>query len=268
MQTARVFVRFAVQFALTLPDGTTETNRFHTLGLNTDAQDDVRTFLLILEAFLSGPDSRNRPATSLSNYFRSMVRLFSTRPADDLSIARQGLWGELFMMRSYRGYGFWAPYWHSDTTRVFDFSSIGRRLEVKTTISQQREHRFSHRQLFTMGNEEVAIVSLLMTPDDAGLSLRQLINECKDALQNSPEIVKLEQSARRAGMDVKEEHGPSFNPESALRLIGWYWAEHVPHFRMEEPAGVSETHYKADLTGAAEIDSERREAWLSVWRLE
>lgn len=265
MQTARVRLRFDSPYTLTFPDGRKETGRFHVLSLISAQEDDVETFLRIGEAFLIRGEQGEPPASSLARYFRSLVRLFDTRPAPDLTLERQGLWGELFLMRSTRGYNHWGKHWHSVDTRIFDFSSLEKRVEVKTTTSQQRQHRFSHRQLFSTGQDKIAIVSIMLTPDDAGLSLRELVDECLHEVQGSEIVVKLEQSIRRAGMESRGERGPSFNAEAALQSTGWYWADDLPHFRAEEPQGVSETHYKVDLTGAPQIGVNQLSGWLDLW---
>lgn len=267
MQTEKVKLRFDCEFTITLTTGATEAGRFHYLTLSSVAREDEATFLLVIEAFLQRFNTQGPTAESLASFFRSLIRLFSTQPAGDLPIARQGLWGELFFMRTCRGAAFWAPYWHSDPNRVFDFSAAAKRVEVKTTTSQQREHRFSHRQLFTFGRDEVAVASIQLIADDAGLTLRDLIIECRTALRDSELLVKLEQSVRRAGMDSPLERGPSFNADSARETLGWYWAEELPHFKSEEPEGVSETHYKVDLTRAPQIPSGRLTEWLNAWTI-
>jgi len=186
-------------------------------------------------------------------------------PARDLEGERQGLWGELFVMKCIRGFLFWAPFWHSEVTRLFDFTAPGRRVEVKTVVGGLRVHHFSHRQIFTLAGEEIIIASLLLREEESGVSLQQLIKECRAALQKSPFFLKVEKAVRHAGMKDISETGPIFDAAEAERALAWFRSTDAPHFRMPEPPGVSETRYKVDLSGAPRLDPHEVEVWLDAW---
>ena len=194
-----------------------------------------------------------------------MVRLFAVKPASDLDAKRQGLWGELFIMQRIRGYRFWAPYWHSAVTGLFDFSTKKKHIEVKTTLGHQRIHHFSHKQIWEPEGEQILIASLLLTEDNSGLSLKELINECRTALRGTPDYLKLEFAVRHAGMDNESVSGPLFNTTDAERQLSWFRARDAPHFRMPEPNGVSETNYRVDLTKATPLSIEELSGWLIDW---
>lgn len=150
----------------------------------------METFLVLVEAFL-GQGGQCPDMARLTSFFRSMVRLFSVTPARDIEGQRQGLWGELFVMSGVRGFAFWAPFWHSETTRRFDFSASNRRVEVKTTVGPERIHHFSHRQIFALEGEEIVIASLLVCQEGTGLSLRELIQEARVPLHIDQVPVRL-----------------------------------------------------------------------------
>jgi len=178
---------------------------------------------------------------------------------------RQGLWGELFMMQKVRGYRHWAPFWHSEVTRVFDFSAQSRRLEVKTAAGGQRIHHFTHRQVFAIGDEEIVVASLVLREDDSGVSLKQLIDECRTGLLGTPHFLKLERAVRQTGMEDPTTEGPVFGAAEAERQLAWFRAEYTPHFRLPEPPGVSDTRYRVDLSTAPRLDLDRLNTWLDRW---
>src|SRR5204863_6529462 len=129
----------------------------------------VRTFLVLLEAFLSAPPESSSPSYSeFQEFFRSMIRLFAVKHAPNLREERQGLWGELFVMSRVRGFRFWAPFWHNPVTQLFDFSATTKHVEVKTTLNPERVHRFSHRQIFALENEQIVVASLILTESETG----------------------------------------------------------------------------------------------------
>ena len=248
-----------------MADGSHETGFFRALCSQASARPDIETFLVLVDAFLAHSEAHPPTAETLEAFFRSMVRLFAVSPARDLATDRQGLWGELFVMKCVRGFLSWAPFWHGEVSRLFDFAAPRRRVEVKTTTGELRVHRFSHRQIHAPDGDEILIASLLLKEDEAGVSLQQLIAECRAALWGSTFFLKLEQAVRHAGMESSSEPGPAFDDTEAQRQLAWFWAEDAPHFRMLEPPGVSETRYKVDLSGAPRLDLDQVEAWLDTW---
>jgi hypothetical protein len=222
--------------------------------------------VLLVEAFLAAEHQEGMVSFSaLASFFHSMLRLFSVGRATDLESERQGLWGELFVMSRVRGFLFWAPFWHLDATRTFDFSAPGKRVEVKTVTGQERLHYFSHRQVFALEGEEIVIASLLLRREDAGLSLKDLIVQCHTALLGTPYYMKLYKAIRRAGMEDPAEPGPIFDADDAGRALAWFRSEDIPHFSEPEPPGVSQTRYRVNLSGAPQIATGELEAWLDSW---
>jgi len=264
LRTAKLSLRLSQEFILDLGSGPGR-QLLHCLSCESTDRVDIDTFLVLVDAFLSRSRSLGIEGAQLSAFFRSLVRLFSIGAARDLQAERQGLWGELFMMRQVRGFGFWIPYWHSEATRAFDFSSSYNRVEVKTTTAAQRIHQFSHRQIYALTGEEIVIASILLREDDAGLSLRDLISECRSELIGTPDFLKLESAVRRAGMEDPELQGSVYDSNLARDSLSWFRSEDAPHFRMPEPAGVSETRYKVDLSSAPTLSADQLAIWLAAW---
>lgn len=268
LRTTHVSLELSQQYDLAEGEESANRELFHSLRCESILRPDVETFLVLIEAFLTRHEGQPMTGDSLTNFFRSMMRLFTVSPARDLEKERLGLWGELFMMSCLRGYRFWAPFWHSETTRRFDFSAPGHRVEVKTTLGDQRIHHFSHRQIYAEGGEEILIVSLLVREEDSGLSLRSLIDDCREALLDTSDFLKLERAVRSAGMEDPSEIGPIFDPDEAKRNLSWFRSTDAPHFRMPEPSGVSETRYKVDLSAAPRLEPQEVGVWLDSWVVE
>lgn len=265
LRTAHVSLQLSQQYTLAGVGESPRSELLHALRCEAPEAVEVDTFLVLVEAFLMRHQDEPIDQDTLNSFFRSMVRLFSTSPARDLQGERQGLWGELFIMRRVCGFRFWSPFWHSEVTRLFDFSAPGKRVEVKTTIGGQRIHHFSHRQVYALEGEEIVIASLILREDDVGLSLRELISECRADLLDTPDYLKLERAVRRAGMEGNLQPGPIFDAVEAKRDLAWFRSTDAPHFRMAEPTGVSETRYKVDLSMAPRIHLDELEGWLDTW---
>ena len=268
LRTNKLSLHIGQSYSLAGMDDFPRTELLHALRCETSETADVETFLVLAEAFLARHEASRVDRQALTSFFRSMVRLFAVTPVQDLRNKRRGLWGELFMMSRVRGFRFWIPFWHSEVTRRFDFSCGRNRLEVKTTTGPERIHHFSHRQIYAIEDEEILIASFIAREDDSGLSLRQLIRDCRNALLGTPDYLKLEKAVRQAGMEHSSETGPLFDAAEAEASLAWFRSTEVPHFQVPEPAGVSETRYKVDLSIAPRVAATELDEWLRSWSLE
>lgn len=249
-----------------LPNQGRSQGRFHVLQCESTEPELADTFVILIDALLSVQGTTPATAEDLSDFFRTLTHLFSITPAQDLRKERQGLWGELFVMRFLGGASIWARFWHMDPYRNFDFSAERRRLEVKTSVGLSRVHSFSHRQLSNVGGERIAIASLLLREDPNGLSLLSLVQEARDELSSDPaSLAKLEASVRLSGMERMNEAGPSFDEKAAARDLAWFWSSDVPRFSQPEPSGVSGTRYRVDLSSSVHIPTPELSGWLDSW---
>lgn len=264
LRTANLVLAPGQTFRLTLADGSHSDGSFDRLSCESTGSGDHEAFLLLVDMFTEQAPAP-APRDALVVFFRSLVRLFATEHARDVAAAREGLWGELFLMRAVRGFRFWMPSWHSEATRKFDFSAGSLRVEAKSVIGPLRVHHFGHRQLYAQPGEEILIASLLLREEDAGLSLRELIEECREAVRGTSDALKLESAVRSAGMEDPAEVGPRFDASEAQQSLAWYRAEDAPHFRMAEPPGVTETRYRVDLSVAPRLEQEELDRWLARW---
>ena len=268
LRTNKVSLHIGQSYSFAGMDDSPRVDLLHALRCETSDSADVETFLLLAEAFLARWEAGGVDRHALTSFFRSMVRLFAVTPAKDLQAERLGLWGELFMMSRVRGFGFWAPFWHSEATRRFDFTSGHNRVEVKFTTRPERIHHFSHRQIYAIEGEEIVIASIVAAEDDSGLSLRQLIQDCRSALLGTSDYLKLEKAVRQAGMESSSETGPVIGGVEAEESLAWFRSVDIPHFRVPEPAGVTETRYKVDLSTAPRATAVEFDEWLRPWSLE
>ena len=136
---------------------------------------------------------------------------------------------------------------------------------MKITTRPERTHHFSHRQIYATEGEEIVVASILAAEDDSGLSLRELIEDCRGALLGTPDYLKLEKAARQAGMESSSETGPVLDAAEAEESLAWFRSVDIPHFRVPEPAGVTGTRYKVDLSTAQRFTAMELDEWLRPW---
>ena len=262
--TERLSLSINQEYLLSFQEGLKKKDCFNSLICLSNNKEDIDTFLMVVEAFLTNNNNLNK-SNSLVSFFHALVRLFLIKPDDNIIARRQGLWGELFLMRYIRGYAFWSQFWQTETNRLYDFSTNGKRIEVKTTTRLDRIHTVSHKQVFSYSGEDIFIASLMLREDDVGISLKNLITECREIFKDTPYYFKIEKAVRHANMQSTDEEGPIFNNTEAARNLKWYDSRNVPRFQSEEPEGVSGTHYKIDLTNSIAIDDMQLEQWINDW---
>ena len=73
---------------------------------------------------------------------------------------------------------------------------------------------------------------------------------------------------RQAGMESSSETGTVIGLAEAEEGLAWFRSMDIPHFRVPEPAGVTETRYKVDLSTAPQVTAAELDDWLRPWSLE
>jgi hypothetical protein len=263
MRTSHVTLGLGIDYVISILGQSPLTVRLDSLVCESNEDLDRHVFLSLLEGFLGFLQERKIKRSELVDFFLSVSRLFSITPANDFREERQGLWGELFFMSRVKGFKFWLPYWHSDPSRTFDFTNNNKRIEVKTSVRSERIHHFSHRQLYSFGEEEIVIASIMLRKEEAGVSLKTLIDLARGEVSNESQLIKLARAVRMSRMEDSNEEGPLFDETEAEKSLAFFWAKDSPHFGMPEPAGVTQTHYRVDLSTAPTIELADIEVWLT-----
>lgn len=241
------------------------TARCHVMSCKIESDEVTKTYLGLCKAF-AFEITNSKNSEQVLEFFSNLTQLFKITPALDLSLERQGLWGELYLIRQTGEINKFVSFWHNESTRKFDFAKENYRLEVKTTSQDNRIHIFSHNQLYRDDQVKIVIASIKLKYDDAGLSLRELIEDTRAALQGDiKSLYKLEGVVLKAGMIDSYEVGPCFDESYARSQLYWFNSIDVPRFNQFEPEGVSNTKYSVDLTNSPRLSNEEVTEWLNNW---
>ncbi|CAI6083998.1 PD-(D/E)XK motif protein [Cohnella sp. JJ-181] len=240
-------------------------SRCHVMCCKTASDEITKSFLALCQAF-AVQINVTKNSNHVIEFFSNLTQLFKITPSMDLTLERQGLWGELFVIQHSQRIKSFVTFWHNETNRKFDFSKENLRLEVKTTTNSNRIHIFSHNQLYRNDQVQIIIASIMLKYDDAGLSLRELINDIRESLHGDIDLLyKLEKAVRKAGMLDQHEVGPTFDVSYAKDQLYWFNCRDVPRFNQFEPEGVSNTKYSVDITNSSRLSEEWVGEWLSAW---
>ncbi len=240
----------------------------HILRCTTKEKSTLRTFLLLSLTMAKEINELNNHNIVIE-YFEDLIRLFKTSPNPNLESARQGLWGELFLISIMDSIIDWTSFWHNEPQRKFDFSYNHKRLEVKTTLKEQRIHKFSHGQLYRDDGTSICISSFILQKEDSGLSLKSLIDKIAQEVSEDTKLsLKLQKSIREVGMHDTSDEGPRYDEQLALKNLKFYFSEDVPRYNLNEPPGVSNTSYNIDLSNINSIEKQELDEWLLGWNIQ
>jgi hypothetical protein len=143
--------------------------------------------------------------------------------------------------------------YQSEQMMKFDFSiSDIKKLEIKSTIKEDRIHKFRHEQL-TTNLFDIIIASVLLRRDDEGLSLLDLVEMILDLPDVSPGISRnILTFLGSCGIEDLNKH--KYSEQYCNEHIAYYRAEDVPHIEYEIPIGITDISYSVDLISTPHLE--------------
>lgn len=192
----------------------------------------------------------------LGDLVRQMSDLFSSLQLPATKSV-SGLWAELFAIAAADDCHAMINAWHDDPAARFDFVIGSTAVEVKSTASSSRVHRFKGDQL-VMGGGNVVIASIRTVQSGEGISVEALASLIRGSLDGSPDLQShLDQTLMRTlGTDLDRALSRKFDIRLARASLKLYDAVSVPTIRHPYPLGVSDVGFLSDLSFAAPIDDD------------
>jgi Putative PD-(D/E)XK family member, (DUF4420) len=162
-----------------------------------------------------------------------------------------GLFGELFLIRTSRCPPRLLASWRPKDSSRFDFSSGDIRLDVKTASGRARAHTFSHDQCNPPPDTVALVASLFVERTASGLSLQELVHTIEILAANDSDLVmKLNDIvAETLGNALQEALRVQFDAKLAASSLHFYDLRAIPAIRGDPPAAVSDIHFRSDLSG-------------------
>lgn len=205
--------------------------------------DTVKAFTRLTKAFsIGGPVSQQ----DISKLFASISSLFD-KDRDISEKEIQGLFAELYTILFFKNADCdIARYWQSKQKMKFDFSiNEKKRIEVKSTIKQDRVHHFKHEQLLDE-IYDIKVVSIKLRKNDYGITLMDLVDEIHEVYPNSYELLLY---IEKIIGKFDKEYIESFRYDKLYleNNIAFVDAKDIPHFNEKTPEGVYNAEYDCDL---------------------
>lgn len=165
-----------------------------------------------------------------------------------------GLFAELFLIAKCRDPERAVSAWRLRDTSRFDFSAGDLRLEVKAASGRARSHVFSYEQCSPPAGTVAVVASLLVEQSPAGASLSDMVRLIEAELHDEELALKLhEVVAETLGASLSQSLALRFDDRLAASSLAFLDLREIPAIRGELPPGVSDVHFRADLSAKAPI---------------
>ncbi len=224
-----------------------------------------RYFLRVAQAMAS--ELGNSPDRgAVAQAVDRLVRLFQAMASTPRNTV-QGLWAELFLIAraSDAAAERLVSAWHALTGDRYDFSEGSVRMEVKSSSTRTRVHRFALEQLMPVAGTRVIVASVFVERSGAGTSIEDLGQEVRISLRSRPDLAARLDEMVIATLGTAWEHASQdrFDRELAEQSLRFYEANEVPRVA-QPPVEVSEVHFDSDLSSIPSlgISGEQRSAGL------
>ena len=170
----------------------------------------------------------------------------------------KGLFGELYLLLRSANAAKALAAWRADANARFDFSDGDVRLDVKAAGGRSRLHTFSYDQCNPPSGTVAVVASLCAEQISGGASLHSIINQIKTRVSAHADLVfKLHETvAATLGASLKDGLSRCFDIRLAESSLQFFNLEDVPAIRGPLPAGVSDVHFRSDLSALSPVSIE------------
>lgn len=229
---------------------------FTIITLRSDNEQLQRTFIevfLMMLRMLPTKPSKMMIAAKIENLLSIFAKL-KRRPIHKI----QGLWAELLLIERSIDSMTVAKAWHSSPESKYDFTMGRDKVEVKSTSSENRVHRFSLDQLNPSENSNLLICSVIVREsgkDANGLSVYNLYDRIsKKIADDEVRLHVYEVMLDTLGTDFYSAMKKYFDYSSACDDLRFFEYTDIPKIEKSNiPELVTEVRFSADLSHLTDI---------------
>jgi len=245
-----VSVTFSRECEVTSDKGDTSCGVFTIVQFSETDREVVRIFLNLIEDLFFGvlEDFSNRRVRAKILDLAEMFRETRLEINDIV-----GLWGEVFLIGRAKNQDRAVSCWSQNRYARFDFVSDSYSVEVKSTISSVRSHRFSLDQLRPSSNSNVYIASLQLVENLNGATISEIVERTCEIITD-PAIRRelVSQCLRKGGSDVfrSDLRLSPLEKECAVLI---FRAEDIPVPLVEPGDPIDKVKFNVDLTSTTPL---------------
>lgn len=179
----------------------------------------------------------------------------------------QGLWAELLVIDQSARPEILINAWHSYPSAKYDFTLGRDKIEVKSTSSEERIHKFALDQLNPSPNSRLLIASTIVHESSQasdGLSVRDLYEKIRNRVGTVDTQLRLYTIiAETIGSDIDKLENVFYDYTTAVDFLEFYDYHDIPKIcKADVPTLVSEVRFSSNLNGL--IDVRKRESPFDI----
>jgi len=212
-------------------------------------------FLCLAEPLLY--DLREHPTpTDIHRVVTALVELFRAAATPGRKTV-QGLWAELFVIASADCPNILIQAWHTAPEDRYDFANGPKRIEVKSSGTRVRQHRFSLEQLTPTPGTRVIVASLFAEQSAGGASIDDLLTRIVSIVDAAALQAHLQRITYLAlGNTWLEAMTAKFDTEVAAASLRFVDATAVPSLTGPVPPGVTRVRFCSDLSASPTVSTD------------
>lgn len=216
----------------------------------------TRYFLSVCETILRmlGDNPTRAHIATAVNRLAAIFQKIRQPPARPLN----GLFGELYLLWRSGNAVRALTSWRVDENARFDFADGDVRVDVKATGGRGRIHSFSYEQCNPPSGTIAVVASLHAEQAAGGMFLRTLMEQIEARVSAHADLVlKLHETvAATLGASLNDALSRRFDMRLAESSLQFFSLEDVPAIRGVLPSGVSDVHFRSDLSTLAPLSVE------------
>ena len=185
----------------------------------------------------------------LMNLISSIEEYFKTTPEPNLQQMQIGVYGELLTIKHLHDIGLKdiVIYFHTNFFSKHDIEISKKiRMEVKSSVSEKRIHRFSHSQIFR-NDVDVYVCSVLLEKSKEGKSLYDLFEEVIELYSDPESILYLKKLRIKCNLN-EDNKGLTIAYDKAINDFKVYNVINLPKINISAPDGVYNIKYDVDCS--------------------
>lgn len=207
----------------------------------------VEVFLMMLNILPPNPTNM-MVALKIENLLSIFSKL-KNRPVHKI----QGLWAELLLIERSKDSATTAKAWHSQTESKYDFTMGRDKVEVKSTSSENRIHRFSLDQLSPSKNSRLLVCSVKVREsgkDKNGLCIYDLYDKISTKVTDNEVRMHIYNTIiETIGSDFEVARKKHFDYSEACGSLAFFEHTDVPKINKSDiPEHITEVKFSADLS--------------------
>lgn len=228
-----------------------DNQRFTIITLRSDNEQLQKMFVDVFMMMLTMMPQKPTNIT-IASKIESLLSIFSKlkrKPVHKL----QGLWAEMLVIEQSVDPTTTARAWHSQPESKYDFTMGRDKVEVKSTSSENRVHRFSLDQLNPSENSRLLVCSIIVresAKDANGLSVYDLYDSIAMKITDSEVRMHVyDVMAETLGSDFYVARKKCFDYSEACDTLALYEHTDIPKIEKANiPEHVTDVKFSADLS--------------------